>query len=583
MNTELSTIQYNDALVLAKKEYLLKINYFSYMFEYDINNKITFNHHVNVSYFELLLSFVSNNDILNVLNYDILENMLQLSIYLDYQYFIDKVKLLPYDEKKVNDVNKFYQVYLQTDRLDELYDILPNIKIPKLNHQSISLLQFYDLSLHNNENDKIFDLFGNRNLLNFETPLPFYKTYQSNCITAYEHQNILTQEEFNDSFKQNTNNVFEHFDWSNVCIAGGFLFGLINQAYNSLLKTSDIDLYVYHADEEVRKNTWEYVLSYFNTFNAKYYDDHGLIMIKLPNMKFSIQVIIMNYDNPEKILNSFDMNYCKLYYQGDIVYADIGCLVAFKHQLAICDIKFVNTIDTRIYKTIKKGLRLMKNKDIEKHTSLLQHGILNLDLYDLSLLDKYNYEGTFMDYKDIVWYNHCHTMKLYTLYQGYGGDNYHNINEIIEQDDVFLPNFFLDKIDITQLNIDKIGKMNYIIHCRYQYQNQLINLLLNVDDYETCNIINYNSHVQIGLKVKDDIKFLIKNYLTHFNFQRSKLLKNNYLYLHLYNDKLVKIYEEKIKKKEPMMFVTQLIHKTIKYNHDKVESPHLKFTLVDII
>lgn len=575
------TIQYNDAMVLVKKEDLLKINYFSYMFEFNQTDKIIFNHSVGVKYFELLLSFVDNNDIIYMVDYDILGNMLELSIYLDYQYFIDKLKSLPYDYSKVNDVNKLYQVYLQTDRLEELYTLLNNLTIPELDINAMSLLQYYDLSLHKH---KTFELFEHRYKLNYETPLPFYKTYQSNCVTTYEYKNILTKEEFNETFKQQTNHVFGNFDWSNVCIAGGFLFGLINQACHSLLKTSDIDLYIYHSEEDVRKKTWEYVLSYFNAFNAKYYDDHGLVMIELEHMKFTIQIIIMNYDKPEQILNSFDMNYCKLYYQGNQVYADIGCLVAFKHQVAICDTKFVKTIDTRIYKTIKKGLRLMKNKDIEKYTTLLKNDILNLDLYDLSLLDKYNYKGKYMDYKDLVWYNHCHTMKLYTLNQGYGDKPDDKKHE--EYDTLFLPNVYLDKIDISQLKMKLIDKIGTMSHYRYEYQNQLINLVLEIkhDDVLNHHLKHHDDiRYHIKIKVTEHIKQLVNNYLQHFNFKKTRILTNNSLFLHLYQNNLKRIWDDRIKNKQPMKLVTQLIAKETQYHPRVKPKPHLKFTLIDII
>jgi len=577
------SVIYNNKPIKIDKDDLIQINYFKYMVD-DIDqfNNIKVDYDIDVEYFELLIKFIKNNDIVNILKYDILNNMLKLTIYFDYQYFIDKISHIEFDFKKVNDINQLYDLYLHSNQIQKLYPHLKNINVANLNVFDIPLIQYYDLTKYTNNNCiKVFSLFHHINLLSYAPCLHLYETYQSNYITKYEYTNILTKNEFVGIFKKETNCLFENFKWDNVCIAGGFLFGLINQASNSLLKTSDIDLYIYNRDEEVRKKTWRYVLEYFSQYNAEFYTFKGLIDIKIPKLKYSIQVILMDYETPNQILDSFDMNYCKLYYQGDNdVMADIGCLVAFKHQLAICETKFANSIDTRIYKTIKKGLRLLKNDDITNNTSLLQYDIINLNLYQC--FEK-EYDGPFQ-YDKLEWINYSHTMKLYTLQQGY----YNNIdnrfkNKVNELDDQVLCNKFLTNEILNDLTIKQSLKMN-IIHYHYIYQNQLINLLINLKYNQIFNIYEFLEKYSVRVILNQDIKSIINLYINKIIGDKNyndKAYQNDNLFIQIYDKNLITKLNNYIKENKKVELICQMIHKYMDYGrYDGYD--HFKFVLVDI-
>lgn len=561
------SVTYNNETLLINKQVLLKINYFQYMFEHDDLDKINVVHTVAFKYFDLLINFIQDNTMTTYLNYDVLLEMVKLASYFDYQYFIDNVAELPFDMNKVNSVNHVYQFYLYTNQIDKLYPHLNSFVVEDMDINTTPLLQYYDLMP-----SKLFKLFDCRPLLDYSPPLYFYHTYQSNM--KYEYKNILTNDEFKDKFYQETNGLFENFKWDNICIAGGFLFGLLNQATKSMLDTSDIDLYIYHSEEEVRKQTWEYILSYFS--DAQYYEDHGLITIKINGMKYPIQIIIMNYDHPSQILNSFDMNYCKLYYNGDM-YADIGCLVAFKHQLAICDIKFVNTIDTRIYKTVKKGLRLMKNSDIERHATIIKNNCIMMDLYHLSL-DKYQEP---IKKENLIWYNYCHTMKLYSMKQGYNFIRDEKIKyKMEEKDDEMLYNHFLDK-NIDALTIKEFTKMNMFTPCNYYVHNEPVRLFIKIG-YEKIYGLHQRENsegdffINFMIKVDDETASIIQLYKDKF-LGNTMLLKNNHIFIHIYdNIKTFRFLYKNLNKK--MVLICEMIHKKSDINHNSL----VKFVLSDI-
>ena len=77
---------------------------------------------------------------------------------------------------------------------------------------------------------------------------------------------IRQEDEFIKLFNEETKNVFLDIDWSNIIIAGGFIFGLLNKMQNSIIPSTDIDIFVY-GDSLIIQKKVRYLLNYFNKYN----------------------------------------------------------------------------------------------------------------------------------------------------------------------------------------------------------------------------------------------------------------------------------------------------------------------------
>jgi hypothetical protein len=232
--------------------------------------------------------------------------------------------------------------------------------------------------------------------------------------TNYGTSSILTYYEFMEKFSVSTNDMFKNIDWSNMIISGGFIFGLLNTPSNSIISGSDIDIFVYSNDENVRKDKWAYLMEYFSGFGAKYVNNNGIISIVIKDIKYDIQIILMNECKPSDIIKGFDLNYVKLYFDGFNVIANVDCLFGFKYQIAICDFKYLEKLDKRIAKTILKGLDIMCCSDIDNWCKLfdsnkiLDAESIKSDMEKLSIIreniiDDTNDEWAISDYKNIDW------------------------------------------------------------------------------------------------------------------------------------------------------------------------------------
>jgi len=183
----------------------------------------------------------------------------------------------------------------------------------------------------------------------------------------YYTKSIVSFDDFINSFHTKTNNIFVEFDWTNVVLAGGFLYGLIDNVSNSILPGSDIDLFVF-GEPDVIENKTKQLLNYFSKFNPYYVVNSKVITVIIPKLNYDIQIISFdNHPTELSIISKFDYNYVKLYFNGNDIYCTLDNLLAFKYKIAMLTFNENQKeymVTTRIYKTLLKGLKIKFDEHI---------------------------------------------------------------------------------------------------------------------------------------------------------------------------------------------------------------------------
>lgn len=228
--------------------------------------------------------------------------------------------------------------------LDTLFNLFTNIpNVMKSNNNVFKLYDYYDVLNYEKAQ-----------MTTFECGIQTCQEYGKKCLVPYDV--------FVRLFHELTNGIFKDFDWTNVVLTGGFLYGLVNNLDEAILPGSDIDLFVYGSDGIIEKKTRELV-NYFSSYKPYYVTNGSVITVIIPALKHDIQIIFFDYKDPIDIIQHFDYNYVKLYYDGVNVISTFDNIIAIKYKVAIIDSckiaaqKEGNTI-SRLYKTIIKGFNI---------------------------------------------------------------------------------------------------------------------------------------------------------------------------------------------------------------------------------
>jgi len=280
----------------------------------------------------------------------------------------------------MDELNYVFLLFQMMDKLDVFDDIMQEINNQKLLSKKIELKHFdvkndmyvfdvadsigsiklYDNYLFLQKIKNIITL-KNEELCLFDYyDMLFYEEHQFKVIneqTFEKKHMIITKKECDIKFRKLTNNLFDEFEWSNVVVAGGFIYGILDNAYDSIIDSTDIDLFVY-GDSDVVKNKITYINKYFEKYAPYYVVNKSVITIIIKSFRFDIQIIPTNKFVPFDIINEFDFSYVMLYYNGTNIFTNINGLVSIKHKIAI-RINEKNNINDRGHKAIKKGLELV--------------------------------------------------------------------------------------------------------------------------------------------------------------------------------------------------------------------------------
>lgn len=394
---QLNIITVNNTIIIqSTKTKLLKLSYFQSLFEFGEIPKILDVDLLNIKYNIIdkhiiaLFDYLNGNNEIKIQIYEY-HILLELCDYFGFdnltKFIVNDIDeyckttkfmiLLPDNTDTIKkqilcNIHNLYTLFTNTNKINMLMDLLKLIDTTKI--QNVQLLNFnaelstYPLEQTYNISKNIPTIYDNIpqifELYNYEQILLYSP---SNCETYYypttqspKYDQLSLKSDFHQRFATETNNMFTNMNWSNVIIAGGFIFGLVNNINNSIIQSTDIDMYIYGEDTTTTKN---YILQYFSQYDPYYVISKNLITIIIPTMKYDIQLIIMNDTNPTKIIHDFDISYVKLYYDGHTVYSALDCMHALKYQVAIFNKVKIN-IDKRITKTLMKGLKIEINDEI---------------------------------------------------------------------------------------------------------------------------------------------------------------------------------------------------------------------------
>ena len=129
---------------------------------------------------------------------------------------------------------------------------------------------------------------------------------------------------------------------NNICIAGGFLRSIIlNQSVN------DLDFFIYGTVDNyylLINNFITYITNYFkNKYIIHLYKPQNkvleIIIASCIEIVLKIQLILVNNKDIGSLLLSFDMNPCKIAYNGVDIIRTTDCIDAYKYLLNVMNCK----------------------------------------------------------------------------------------------------------------------------------------------------------------------------------------------------------------------------------------------------
>lgn len=261
------------------------------------------------------------------------------------------------------------------------------------------------------------------------------KKFSSNYVTniselekiQYQKTDIVTKNKYNENsycvnsvdvimkkFSEYTNNYFQNLNYDNMIISGGFIYGIVDNLYDSLSSTSDIDIFVY-GTKEVKENKIKYLLNYFEQYKPIYFMSNGTYNILIPELALDIQIINSKYHTPNEIVDNFDYGYTQLYYDGKSIYCTNKCLYSLITKVTCIFKSGTNDIHkniSRIEKAYAKGLEITDIHDYIKLNKLdninfsseyltkssLARKLINSKSYDIFTIIKNIYQIDFVSY-----------------------------------------------------------------------------------------------------------------------------------------------------------------------------------------
>ena len=282
-------------------------------------------------------------------------------------------KIMSYISKKIQSNKHTHNVNVYVNNDDA---ILNGISLTIDNLKQIPLEDCYNLSQIDKKlitlEHNIFKLYDFYDILNYETSN--WDTFHINDVEhKYEigKKCIKSKDDVLKDFETKTKGIFKGMCWNNVILAGGFTFGLVNNLHNSLISSTDIDLFIYNDVDDIDENngtsTVQNILKHFSQFNPYYITRGKVITLIIPDFEYDIQIIPTSKKSPREIIESFDFSYVKMYYDGNDIYTTLDGLIGLKNAITIYKPQEENNKITtiRLYKAIVKGLKIRYNGDIK--------------------------------------------------------------------------------------------------------------------------------------------------------------------------------------------------------------------------
>ena len=184
---------------------------------------------------------------------------------------------------------------------------------------------------------------------------------------------IVKKHEFEYNLEIFTNRLHLLFDrnaenkWDNFVIAGGSIFNCLNNYEDQdkeTLTKSDIDIFLF-GEKHIQKNTLDKLVNVIEE-NATILNIYKLSQncIEIHTDRYRvIQLIMTNYFSPDDIINSFDFDTIKVYYDGTDIKGTVGFMSSVKFWCEV--IKSYEPLSDkskmRIIKLLKKGMRIYQS------------------------------------------------------------------------------------------------------------------------------------------------------------------------------------------------------------------------------
>lgn len=274
-----------------------------------------------------------NHNLLNNINKDItalkqimILNNFYPNVYSIYKAYSEHIHMFKNIVEKINKLKSKYNNYKSY-----LFNIpIENYVISTTDIPSIPINELYDLYMCNAitlESD-LLKLYDFDNSLYYEKQQNVMSTIANPIEIQNNKKSLLPKDNIVNYFNQYP---FKNFDWTDVCAAGGFIFGMTYGLNTALFPESDIDLFIYGHNQ---KNTTERVLEYFKKMwgNKLHIIKKGLVYTLISTeFERDIQIVPTTVYSVRDVIACFDLDYVKVCYNGSEVYCLPNTLISYKY------------------------------------------------------------------------------------------------------------------------------------------------------------------------------------------------------------------------------------------------------------
>jgi hypothetical protein len=520
-NIELYNFKINDNIINALINYE-NINNLSIDELYELKNIYDY-----LCISENLLLNIKNNlkNNLNILLYNILFDINDL--YLD---FINNNEKYDYNNM-YNILNAFKKLdinlssnYQKIKEKYNNYNIIEKLNLEYLVFQYCLYLTINEFILSNNNINNIND----NNIIRI---LSFYYAKHNKLklpITINSHSETLTR------FKKLTNNL--NFSYNNMIIAGGLINLALDHSLNiNDYQSSDIDIFLYGniVDQNMQVKKIIELFPKEDIYIKK--NTNNIITIWIKDFNRYIQMIYTYYTNIYDIINNYDTDHVKCWYDGINFNQTFDNVLSIKTKNVIYNDYPQNNI--RLYKLHKRNYTI-NNIFNYKDKFIIDFNDLKLKHY-LYINDNFNKllpKKSCTDVENIININILSNTKFSDIVSL----NNININKILFNDKIINNKYCITKINNIPINNNNLTKL-------YIGKFQLINITNNFydDNYYKFYIFNIKGYYNIFNNIsKNNDKYYISSRYDGFkvyidnikgDYLRIKYKKNNnYLLLNNY-------------------------------------------------
>jgi hypothetical protein len=216
----------------------------------------------------------------------------------------------------------------------------------------------------------------------------FTDTEEGNFTTEIISETVLPDKipEFvltrlRDSFYNNIANKFD------LAIAGGYLTGEI--VNNKMWEDSDVDFF-FIGTEKVTKEKVKEIVDYIiqlkqSTDKMSYYITENAVTVSCKNYK--IQIILKQYNTIDNLLNSFDINCCKIALYKNRFYSSLGAInsLIWKTNVITKDTKWSSQTTKRYLKYLNRGFSIKVLDGPEDIVTKIRENIENIYMVKLNM------------------------------------------------------------------------------------------------------------------------------------------------------------------------------------------------------